>query len=142
PGERPECHNRRAGRPGGTRLAALDGIGLGGSHPAKPWAPRAAETHRDSRMKSLLLAASAAALLLAAGPAAAQGAQPTAADAKAFVDQAESQLASMNEYAAKASWVRANFITEDTQWLEAKATAEQSELGTKLAKQAARFNGV
>jgi len=93
-------------------------------------------------MKSLLLAASAAAVLLVGGPAAAQGAQPTAADAKAFVDQAESQLASMNEYAAKASWVRANFITEDTQWLEAKATAEQSELATKLAKQAARFNGV
>ena len=93
-------------------------------------------------MKSLLLAASAAAVLLVGGPAAAQGAQPTAADAKVFVDQAESQLASMNEYAAKASWVRANFITEDTQWLEAKATAEQSELATKLAKQAARFNGV
>jgi peptidyl-dipeptidase A len=93
-------------------------------------------------MKSLLLAACAAAVLLVGGPAAAQGAQPTAAEAKAFVEQAESQLATMNEYAAKASWVRANFITEDTQWLEAKATAEQSELATKLAKQAARFNGV
>jgi len=38
--------------------------------------------------------------------------------------------------------VRANFITDDTQWLEAKAGAEQNALATKLAKQAARFNGV
>jgi len=93
-------------------------------------------------MKSLFLAASAAAVLLVCGPAAAQSAQPTAAEAKAFVDQAESQLATMNEYAARSSWVRANFITEDTQWLEAKAGAEQNALATKLAKQAARFNGV
>jgi peptidyl-dipeptidase A len=93
-------------------------------------------------MKSLLLAASAAALLLVCGPAAAQGPQPTAAEAKAFVEQAETQLAAMSEYANRAAWVRANFITVDTQWLEAKAGAEQNELGTKLAKQAARFNGV
>jgi peptidyl-dipeptidase A len=93
-------------------------------------------------MKSTLLAATAAALVLAAAPALAQGPAPSAAEAKAFVEQAETQLASMNEYAAKAAWVRANFITEDTQWLEAKATAQQSELATSLAKQAARFNGV
>ena len=93
-------------------------------------------------MKSKLLAASAVALLLTAGAAQAQGPQPTAADARAFVEQAETQLAGMSEYAAKAAWVRANFITDDTQWLEAKATAEQNELATRLAKQAARFNGV
>jgi peptidyl-dipeptidase A len=93
-------------------------------------------------MKSLLLAASAAAVLLVCGPVAAQGTPPTAADAKAFVEQAETQLATMSEYAARSSWVRANFITEDTQWLEAKAGAEQNALATKLAKQAARFNGV
>jgi peptidyl-dipeptidase A len=87
------------------------------------------------------MAAAAAAVLLA-GPAFAQGPQPTAAEAKAFVEQAETQLATMSEYAARSSWVRANFITEDTQWLEAKAGAEQNELGTRLAKQAARFNGV
>jgi peptidyl-dipeptidase A len=93
-------------------------------------------------MKSKLMAASAAAvLLIAAGSAAAQG-QPTAADAKAFVEQAEARLATINEYAARASWVRANFITEDTQWLEAKASAEQNELATRLAMEAARFNAV
>src|SRR4029453_13410409 len=92
-------------------------------------------------MRSKLLAASAAVLVFAAGASAAQ-APPTAAEAKAFVEQAESQLAGMNEYAARAGWVRANFLTGDTQWLEAKATAEQNQLATGLAKQAARFNGV
>jgi len=98
-------------------------------------------------MKTELLAAPAAAIflacgLLACGSATAQDARPTAAEAKAFVEQAETQLATMSEYATRSSWVRANFITADTQWLEAKSSAEQNALGTKLAKQAARFNGV
>jgi len=93
-------------------------------------------------MKSMLLAAAAAAVLAVAAPAAAQGAKPTAADAKAFVEQAETRLAAVNEYAARAQWVRANFITEDSQWLETKANAEQNQLVTNLALEAARFNGV
>jgi peptidyl-dipeptidase A len=93
-------------------------------------------------MKSMLLAAAAAAVLAVAAPAAAQGAKPTAADAKAFVEQAETRLAAVNEYAARAHWARANFITEDSQWLETKANAEQNQLVTNLALEAARFNGV
>jgi peptidyl-dipeptidase A len=93
-------------------------------------------------MKSKLMAATAVALLLCAAPALAQGPAPTAADAKAFVERAESQLATMSEYAARAAWVRANFITEDTQWLEAKASSEQNQLATRLAMEAARYNGV
>lgn len=95
-------------------------------------------------MRSKLLAASAVALLLGSGPAVAQrpAAAPTAAEAKAFVENAEAQLEKANAFAARASWVRANFITADTQWLEAKAGAEQNELATRLAMEAARFNGV
>ena len=93
-------------------------------------------------MKSQLMAASAVALLLAVAPAAAQGARPTAADAKAFVDKAEAEIAANSEYVNKSSWVRATFITDDTQWLEAKAQAEQTALVTRLAKEAARFDGV
>ncbi|MBX3483908.1 M2 family metallopeptidase [Phenylobacterium sp.] len=91
-------------------------------------------------MKSMLLAASAAALLWTAGPAAAQA--PTPADAKAFIERAETRLAAMNEYANRAQWIRANFITEDSQWIEAKVNGEQKELVTKLAKEAATFDGV
>ncbi len=94
-------------------------------------------------MKSKLMTAAAAVALLAVGPAAvAQAPAPTATEAKTFVENAETQLAKANEFGARAAWVRANFITEDTQWLEAMATAQQSELATRLAKDAARFNGV
>ncbi len=103
-------------------------------------------------MKSMLMAAAAVAVLVAVGPSAAQNqtqaqaapaaGRPTPAEAKAFVENAEAQLAKVNAFAARAAWVRANFITADTQWLEAKASAEQNELATRLAKEAARYDGV
>lgn len=92
-------------------------------------------------MKSQLLAATAVALL-AFAPAAAQGPKPTPAEAKAFVDKAEAELAAFNQYVAKSAWVRATYITEDTQWLEAKANAEQNELIARYARQAAKYDGV
>ncbi|MES2894788.1 MAG: M2 family metallopeptidase [Pseudomonadota bacterium] len=92
-------------------------------------------------MKSQLLAATAVALL-AFAPAVAQDAKPTPAEAKAFVEKAEAELAAFNQYVARSSWVRATYITEDTQWLEAKATGEQNELVTRYAKQAAKYDGV
>lgn len=92
-------------------------------------------------MKSQLLAATAVALL-AFAPAQAQGSKPTAAEAKAFVDKAEADLAAFSPYVNRSSWVRATNITEDTQWLEAKATSEQNELATRYAMQAAKYNGV
>jgi peptidyl-dipeptidase A len=93
-------------------------------------------------MKSLLVAASAAVMMIAAGPAATQTAKPTAADAKAFVQRAEAEAAAMSQYANRAAWVRANFITPDTEWLEAKVSGEQKELFVRLAKEAARYDGV
>src|SRR5436190_19175796 len=102
-------------------------------------------------MKSILLA-SAAALLLAGGaqaatpkkptPAKAGAAAPNAAEAVAFVKKAEAELDSLGLYSTKASWVRNTYITDDTQWLEAKANAEQNTVATRYAKQAARFNAV
>lgn len=92
-------------------------------------------------MKSQLLAATAVALL-AFGPAHAQGAKPTPAEAKAFVDKAEAELAAFSQYVNKSSWVRATYITEDTQFLEAKATSEQNQLVTRYAMEAAKYDGV
>ena len=95
-------------------------------------------------MKPFLMT-SLAALALAScglGAQAADKAAPTPAEAKAFITKAEADLAKANTYAAKAAWVRATYITEDTQWLEAKAGAEQNEMATRLAKQAARYNAV
>jgi len=93
-------------------------------------------------MKRRLLAATAVALLCFSPAGAQAPPKPDAATAKAFVDRAEAELSALNEYVNKAAWVRATYITEDTQWLEAKATAEQAALGTRLAKQAGAYDGV
>ncbi len=97
--------------------------------------------------RQLLTAAAAAVLTLCAGlPAYAQSARsaaaaaPTAAEAQAFVADAEAQLEKISEYAARIAWIRATYITPDTMALEAQANAEFTELGVKLAKGAARFN--
>ena len=92
-------------------------------------------------MRFHLLAAAAAAVL-ACGPAAAQGDKPTPAEAKAFADTAEADLAAFSEFANRTAWVRATYINDDTLWLDAKASAEQNVLATGYAKQAARYDGV
>jgi len=92
-------------------------------------------------MKRLILAAASVAALVFA-TAADKPAPPTAAEAQAFVASAEADLARRSEYANRASWVRATYITEDTQWLEAKAGAEITEVATRYARDAARFDSV
>ncbi len=91
-------------------------------------------------MRRTLLAAVAVAALTAPLFAHAQVQAPTAAEARAFVDKAETDLARLSEYASKAAWVRATYITEDTIWLEARATAEITDLATRYAIEAARFD--
>ena len=94
-------------------------------------------------MRSRLLAAgTAAAALLWSMTAPAQTAAPTPDEARAFVEKAETDLAALSEYLNKASWVRATFITDDTQWLEANANGEWTEKTTSLAEQASRFDGL
>lgn len=97
-------------------------------------------------MKSKLLAAAAVpalTLALAAGAMQARAqAQPTAADAKAFVDRAEAELAKENLYVGRAAWTQMTYITDDTNWLAAKANSEANDMSVRYAKEAARFDGV
>jgi peptidyl-dipeptidase A len=95
-------------------------------------------------LKKTTLLAAAAAATLSLAPLAPALAQPAATpeEAKAFIDRAEADLASLSQYVNKASWVRATYITEDTQWLEAKAGAEITNLATQLAIKAARYDKV
>jgi len=65
---------------------------------------------------------------------------PSAEEAKAYVEEAEKTLGDLSEFAARTAWVRANFITFDTEWLEARANAHATETSVKLAMGAARFN--
>lgn len=94
-------------------------------------------------MKTRLLAAAAAlALVTLVAQADAASAPPTGADAKAFVDKAETDLKALSLYSAKTAWVRATYITPDTDWLAARADAQYSELRSRLAVEASRFDGV
>ena len=104
------------------------------------------EVERGNFMKKQLLAAAAvAALMMGVGTAtirAAEAAGPTATDAKAYVAQAATDLARINEYASRAAWVQYTYINSDTNWLAAKAGAEANEMAVKYAKGAARFDDV
>ncbi|MDP3656146.1 MAG: M2 family metallopeptidase, partial [Brevundimonas sp.] len=66
----------------------------------------------------------------------------TAAEAVAFVADAETRLAALSEEAARIQWTRATNITHDTMWLESRINAEYTELQVELANGAARFNDV
>jgi peptidyl-dipeptidase A len=67
---------------------------------------------------------------------------PTAAEAVAFVASTESDLAQEALYANRAAWVNATYITDDTNWLVAKADAEDTKMRVRFAKEAARFDHI
>jgi peptidyl-dipeptidase A len=86
-------------------------------------------------MKSFLLCgAAAAALLLSAcnGGGATTAAKPKE-DAAAFLTRAEKELSDYSDYAGRVAWVNANFITDDTDWLNARAGSEGTQLTVRLA---------
>jgi peptidyl-dipeptidase A len=68
--------------------------------------------------------------------------RPTAGEAIAFLDAAETQLAAMNVEQQRAVWIAENFITYDTQALSAEVNQRAIALGVTLAREAARFDGV
>lgn len=64
----------------------------------------------------------------------------TAADAEKFVNDAEKRLSDLSDYASQIAWVNANFVTEDTVALNAKAGEQFTLLGVELANEAKKFN--
>lgn len=67
---------------------------------------------------------------------------PSPAEAKAFVEKAEAELARESEYLGHVEWVQNTYITYDTNWLLARANGESTDLSVRYAKQAARFDKV
>ncbi len=67
---------------------------------------------------------------------------PTIAEARAFLDDAEARLLTIGVEASRASWVQANFITEDTEALAALANDRAIGLSVELAKKATRFDKI
>jgi peptidyl-dipeptidase A len=78
------------------------------------------------------------ALCVWAGSVAAQ----TPAEAERFIDTAERELQARSLPTARAAWVAANFITDDTEALSAYFQTDYSLAVRRLATEAARFDGV
>ncbi|MGH7674153.1 MAG: M2 family metallopeptidase, partial [Gemmatimonadales bacterium] len=66
----------------------------------------------------------------------------TPADAQRFIDVAERELLGRSLPLARASWVAANFITDDTESLSAYFQTDYSLAVRRLATEAARFDGM
>jgi len=69
--------------------------------------------------------------------------KPTPAElrrAQAFVDKSEKQFFELANRLGRASWVKANFITDDTEQIEGDFQNEFTALGVELATKAAAFN--
>jgi len=69
-------------------------------------------------------------------------AEPTAADAEAFIARAERELAEFTVIASRASWVNATYITPDTDALSAHFGTIGTEMGVRFATEAARYQNV
>ena len=72
----------------------------------------------------------------------AQTSAPTVADAEAFMNKAEAQLAEISVKGNQANWVHENFITDDSEALAADVNDEITAVTTELVEQSKRFDGL
>ncbi|WP_417491627.1 M2 family metallopeptidase [Maricaulis sp.] len=64
----------------------------------------------------------------------------TVEDAAQFLAETEAEIGDFGEFAAHTAWVYANFITEDTEYLVSRMSAEATELQVRQAGETARFS--
>ena len=69
-------------------------------------------------------------------------AAPTRQEAKEFLENASVEIAELYDYGGRVSWIKANFVTQDTNFLESKVGEQFGLLSTRLANEAKRFNGL
>src|SRR5882672_8447995 len=93
-------------------------------------------------MKILISRVTLSVMLTLSTPAFAQTAADAAAKADAFIAQAEKELAAHSVLASRAEWINRTYITEDTDAINAEFGARGTELSVRLAKGAAKFDGV
>jgi peptidyl-dipeptidase A len=67
---------------------------------------------------------------------------PTVADAQAFLQKAEAQLTGLNIDSSRADWIRANFITDDTEAVAAKMDQAQIDATVRYAKESVQFDRI
>jgi peptidyl-dipeptidase A len=93
-------------------------------------------------MRQFLLCGAAIAALALAGCNRAQqpaGGPKTEKDPAAFLTRAEKELTDFSEYASRVAWVNNTYITEDTDWLNARAGSEGTLLSVRLANETKAF---
>jgi peptidyl-dipeptidase A len=71
--------------------------------------------------------------------AALEAAEPTVADAEAFITEVEAEFREFGEFAARTAWVQNNFITYDTNWLLQRMGAQSTEMAVQYATETSRF---
>jgi peptidyl-dipeptidase A len=69
-------------------------------------------------------------------------AEPTLAEAQAFMDKAETELLDLGNMAQRAGWVEETYITGDTELLSAKEGERVIARTTELVNQSKRFDGL
>ena len=84
----------------------------------------------------------AASLLVSIACAHGLGSGPSADEARSFLEDASTRLDALGVRAARAEWIKANFITVDTEAMAAEASEKYVTASVELAKQASRFNGL
>src|SRR6266850_2235828 len=91
---------------------------------------------------ALLLAPSAGAQVKrpSAAKAPAPAGPPTAAQARAFVDEAQARLLDLSNRQGRADWVSQTYITDDTERISAAANQALIAATMELAKDATRFD--
>ena len=67
---------------------------------------------------------------------------PTAADAKQFLDGVNDTMKRLLVEQSQAGWVQQNFITDDTEELEARINQRVTDAIAKYAKESAKFDKV
>jgi peptidyl-dipeptidase A len=83
-----------------------------------------------------------AALVLAVGCSRAATSAPTSADATTFLDEVDRTLTRLSIEANRAGWVTQNFITTDTEAMDARATQASADASSRFAKDAVRFDKI
>ena len=91
-------------------------------------------------MRKLLLGTTLAVAFSLVQPNLTQG--ETAAEAAAFITQAEKDLLALSLLAEKANWINSTYLTDDTDALAAEFGARSTQLSVRLAKEAAKFDDV
>jgi len=96
---------------------------------------------KHSPLVPIIVAASIASAAACAGGSTSTAA-PTAADAKAFLDTVDATFTKLSLDANRAGWVAQNFITEDTEALDARMTQALADAASRFAKEAVKFDHV